>query len=239
MKLALSLIAASGGIGLAQAGVAPPVPDVLTARIYALVALFSAFGGLIVAIVQAFKYADSRKGRQGAVNDVTPLASVVLLGILSAVFVVGCNGASTPAARLQLARQGYTATVNVLSDLRQAGILSDGAARDIEPVRAAAYQAIQSIDRDLSAGVPVDAARWDALNAALSALANAKAEAEESKRGGAASTRPSVIGSADVRQRPDSGVQRSGAGAYGGGSRRSPPEDGGGQHALAATAAAA
>lgn len=68
--------------------------------------------------------------------------------------LAGCMRADDPRYALLTAVDGYTATVNVLAEARQAGRIDDATAERIEAYRALARSALVSWDQAVESGQP-------------------------------------------------------------------------------------
>ena len=82
----------------------------------------------------------------GRLPGTKPGQTFILLALLS---VTGCSffGVNlTPLQQVYESRQLYTATLNALSDARQAGLISDSAAMEIETARQAVAKELDAME---------------------------------------------------------------------------------------------
>ena len=82
--------------------------------------------------------------------------AMVMAAVL--VLLVGCAVHNDPRLPLVTAVDGYTATVNVLAEARQAGRIDDATAERIEVYRALARSALDSWDQAVESGLPAESA---------------------------------------------------------------------------------
>jgi uncharacterized protein YdbL (DUF1318 family) len=107
---------------------------------------------------------------------------VTVLAAMALVVLAGCMRASDPRYTLATAVDGYTATVNVLAEARQAGKIDDATAERIEEYRKLARSALASWDQAVESGQPTaSAAREfnDAMRVLLEERLKAEAQTKE------------------------------------------------------------
>jgi len=103
--------------------------------------------------------------------------------VMAAVLValVGCMQANDPRLPLVTAVDGYTATVNVLAEARQAGRIDDATAERIEVNRALARSALDSWDEAVESGLPAESAARQ-FNDAMRLLLEERLKVEAAKK---------------------------------------------------------
>jgi len=111
-------------------------------------------------------------------------AMVTVLAAMALVVLAGCMHANDPRYTLVTAVDGYTATVNVLAEARQAGKIDDATAERIELYRAMARSALASWDQAVESGQPTASAVAQ-FNDAMRVLLEERLKAEaQNKEGG-------------------------------------------------------
>ena len=109
-------------------------------------------------------------------------AMATVLGAMAMVIMAGCMHANDPRYTLVTAVDGYTATVNVLAEARQAGKIDDATAERIEEYRKLARGALASWDQAVESGQPTASAVAqfnDAMRVLLEERLKAEAQNEE------------------------------------------------------------
>ena len=109
-------------------------------------------------------------------------AMVTVLAAMALVVLAGCMHADDPRYTLVTAVDGYTATVNVLAEARQAGRIDDATAERIELYRAMARSALASWDQAVESGQPTASAVAqfnDAMRVLLEERLTAEAQNKE------------------------------------------------------------
>jgi len=103
--------------------------------------------------------------------------------VMAAVLVMlaGCMQANDPRLPLVTAVDGYTATVNVLAEARQAGRIDDATAERIESYRVLARSALDSWDQAVESGLPAESAARQ-FNDAMRALLEERLRIEAAKK---------------------------------------------------------
>lgn len=156
--------------------------------------LMTSAAGLVFAVQHFLQYLDARRrgqsGPPASGNDFR-LPGFALAGVALAVgtIVAGCN--ATPKGRVVLARQTYTAALNVASDLRESGRVTDDQAARIEAARVAAPRYLDAAEATVNTGGTVSDQIWLALGSALDAL-NAQVAAGTKAPGNGPTTNPST-----------------------------------------------
>ena len=109
-------------------------------------------------------------------------AMVTVLAAMAVLVLAGCMHANDPRYTLVTAVDGYTATVNVLAEARQAGKIDDATAERIEEYRKLARGALASWDQAVESGQPTASAVAqfnDAMRVLLEERLKAEAQNEE------------------------------------------------------------
>lgn len=114
-------------------------------------------------------------------RKLTPLPLIVLLLLLA-----GCQNTQSPLQQVVTARDSYTATLAALNAAHRAGVLSVDEKRTIEPYRAAAAAALDSMEASALAGSTNDpfsdfSRAAKAFTAALDKLIESRLKTEHTK----------------------------------------------------------
>ena len=106
----------------------------------------------------------------------------ILLTLLPlCVLLASCAVRDDPRLPLVTAVDGYTATVNVLAEYRQAGKIDDAAAERIEEYRALARSALANWDQAVESGLPAESAARQ-FNDAMRLLLEERLKVEAAKK---------------------------------------------------------
>ena len=97
------------------------------------------------------------------------------------VLLAGCVAHNDPRLPLVTAVDGYTATVNVLAEARQAGRIDEATVERIEAYRALARSALDSWDQAVESGLPAESAVAQ-FNDAMRLLLEERLKVEAAKK---------------------------------------------------------